>query len=377
MDRVEAAYLKALIADPVPVFGLIRTSLGYLLLDPAVLTIFAQQLRGVSPFPPTGILSGMHRNVTTEVRQALSSARRLAIGRVAPWGLPKLLERHLPPGFAYLNVGHSNLTDRVFRAVKSVSGAHISVLIHDAIPLDFPQFQRPNTVRPFEEKLRRAQAHADLIIYNSADTKRRAEAHMQSWGTVPNGVVAHLGTTISEPDASKLPPGLSPTEPYFVTVGTIEPRKNHAFLLDLWAQMGPAAPLLLICGNRGWNNREVFDQLDGLSATSRVKEVNDLSDAALSRLVAGAQGLLFPSHAEGFGLPAIEALTLGTPVFCNDIETFREILGEKAVYATVSDSYLWLSTIEAWTTRSHAKREKIRFDAPKWDDHFKTVLRLT
>ena len=249
------------------------------------------------------------------------------------------------------------------------------VLIHDVIPLDFPEFQRPGTVAPFRAKIQRVARFADRVIFNSDDTKRMAEAQFARTGRVPSAVTAHLGVEMAAPDRSALPAGLPPESKYFITVGTIEPRKNHAFLLDLWAEMGPDAPMLLICGQRGWRNEAVFRRLDDLPAAGQIQEHNSLSDPALAALVQGAAGLLFPSRAEGFGLPLIEALSLGTRVLCNDLPVFREIAGDKAVYAPLADRYLWIDTIKRWDDTPTDAGSAALFTAPTWEEHFKTVLR--
>ena len=377
VDRVEHAYLKALLVDTVPVWGLARTPLGYVLLDRAGLATFHQRLIGAEHPSAPDFLSRLQRDMNDAARRALTDARRLAVGRCVPQGLARMLLRRLPAGTAYLNTGHSNLSDRVLRAMRSVSHARISVLIHDVIPLEFPHYQRTGTVHVFEQKMRRVRQYADLILYNSADTQARAEAVMASWGPVPQGIVAHLGTVTPVPNVAALPEGLPPDTPYFVIVGTIEPRKNHALLLDIWEQMGASAPLLLICGSRGWNNDAVFVRLDALGPDARVLEVCGLSDDALAALVQGAQSLLFPSHAEGFGLPAVEALLLGTPVLCSNMATFREILRDSAVYIDDSSPEIWKNKI---LERSEQARETLGvtgFEAPTWDAHFKIALRFT
>jgi glycosyltransferase involved in cell wall biosynthesis len=191
---------------------------------------------------------------------------------------------------------------------------------------------------------------------------------------VPSSVVAPLGVDKVLPDPAEMPPGLYPDDPYFIAVGTIEPRKNHGFLLDLWETPGPDKPLLLICGSRGWNNAEVFARLDTLAEDARIKEVSGLSDAALAALIQGAKGMLFPSLAEGYGLPPVEALRLGTRVLCNDLPVLREVLGDHAHFAPVSDTKLWLKTVNDWTISSGAESSDGVFDPPTWADHFEIVL---
>ncbi len=374
IDRVELAYLEHLLTGDAQLYGVARTALGYVLLDRAGMQGFQDRLEGRVPWGRADLVSRLPRGRTAALTRAESDLRRMARGRCLPSGLTSLLARHLPPGFAYLNVGHSNLTDRVLGAVKKARG-RITVLIHDVIPLEYPAYQRPGTVAPFRAKIDRVAAQADLIIYNSQDTRRRSEAQMR--GRIPPAVVAHLGLDLPLPDDGELPPGLTPKSPYFVVVGTIEPRKNHDFLLDLWQQMGPHAPLLLICGARGWNNRAVFDRLDQLPPDRPVRELSGLSDPGLAALVQGAAGMLFPSHAEGFGLPPAEALSLGTRVLCNDLPVLREVLGDKAVYAATTEPYSWIRTIEEWTASPPDPRPAKTFNAPTWAEHFKTVLKST
>ena len=372
VDRVELAYLAQFLSDDTPCFGLARTPLGYLLLDRAGLQGVQDRIEGRIDWGAPDLLSWSLRGRSTVGRRAEADFRRLAIARTAVWGLPRLIKK-LPVPCRYFNVGHSNLSRRVLSTLNA-SGIYISVLIHDVIPLEYPQYQRLGSVDPFRAKLKYVQEWADLVIYNSADTKARAEAQMAAWGKIPASIVAHLGTVPPQPDPSKLPSGLPPTEPYFVTVGTIEPRKNHKFLLDIWDELGPDAPLLLICGGRGWNNDAVFSRLDAMGPDSRVREISNLSDPALAALVQTASGSLFPSFAEGFGLPPLEALMLKTRVLCNDLGVLHEFLGDMPVYASVSDQYQWTRIIKEWANTPEMQETPTAFQGPTWKNHFNLVL---
>jgi glycosyltransferase involved in cell wall biosynthesis len=374
VDRVELAYLMHFLSDDTPCFGLVRTAFGYLLLDRDGLQGVQDRVEQRIGWGMPDLLSRPLRGRTAIGKQAEADFRRLAIARAAPWNLSKLLGK-LPAPCQYFNVGHSNLTARVLSALNAQK-IDINVLVHDVIPLEYPGYQLPGTVEPFRQKLKRVQEWADLVIYNSADTQRRTEVQMADWGEIPRGIVAHLGTVVPEPDPAELPKGLPPTGPYFVTVGTIEPRKNHAFLLDIWEALGPDAPMLLICGSRGWNNDAVFDRLDRMGPQSRVREIANLSDAALASLVQKSAGTLFPSFAEGFGLPPLEALMLKARVLCNDLEVLHEFLGDKPVYASVSDQYQWERVIREWADKVDSHDEPWEFKAPTWQNHFNVVLRL-
>ena len=356
VDRVEMAYLKALVADDVTVFGLIRSRIGYILLDQDGLAGLVDPLSGTGG-------SAVWR-----------LARRRAIGRVPPPLLGRMLRRALPQKAAYINVGHSNLTERVLRTVKAAVDARVSVMLHDMIPLDFPQYQRDGTVADFAAMAQRVAQHADLIICNSADTAARVANQLPGG---PNTIVAHLGTEVATPAPQDVPADILPPSPYFVCVGTIEPRKNHALLLDLWDEMGAGAPGLVIAGGRGWKNEDVFARLDALPADGPIRVAHGLSDGAIAALITESYGLLFPSHAEGYGLPAVEAAACGVPVVANDLPVFREVLGNIPIYANVTDRYLWKKTIEALAERAQSRAPDAQFVPPTWDAHFKTVLRLT
>jgi len=155
-------------------------------------------------------------------------------------------------------------------------------------------------------------------------------------------------------------------------------------LLDIWDAMArePCAtpPGLLIIGRRGWNNKAVFDRLDTLPHDSAVKELSDLPDGAVAALLAGSTGLLFPSHAEGFGLPPAEAAALGIPVISSDLPVIREILADIPVYVSSTERYQWEQAIQS-LLKDHGK-DGMRivgpaFIPPTWDAHFNTVLRFT
>ena len=156
-----------------------------------------------------------------------------------------------------------------------------------------------------------AAARADVILCNSRATE--ADVLRLAAPRRPRTVVAHLG--VSVPEAGTPPQGAWSGAPYFVTLGTIEPRKNHALLLDIWdrfAAEGRDAPHLLLCGARGWNNAAVFARLD--AGNPLVQERPGLSDGEIAALLVHSRGLLFPSLAEGYGLPPIEAAALGLPI---------------------------------------------------------------
>jgi glycosyltransferase involved in cell wall biosynthesis len=374
IDRVEQAYLTHLLAQDAPLYGLVRTGAGFLLLDPAGCAGFAKLCAGALSLPSADLLSRlMHRHDPARAR-AETAARQLALARAVRPGLPRLL-RHVPRGASYMNVGHANLAAKTLSCLSS-QGFRVTVLVHDTIPLDHPEFARPDAVAPFRKKLAAVSAHASQILHLSHATQAQTEAQLARLGRVPPGHVAPLGVVTARPDPTQLPPGLNLTAPYFVTLGTIEPRKNHALLLDVWERLPPPAPQLYIVGNRGWADPALLARLDALPADGPIKLLHGLPDAAVMALVQGARALLAPSRAEGFGLPPLEAASLGTAVIATDLAVTRELLGNKAVYLPALDLYPWVETIARLTIQPQIFGQQTDWTPPTWAAHFKTVLSL-
>ena len=205
---------------------------------------------------------------------------------------------------------------------------------------------------------------------------------MQIKAAIARAQGARLPTTVPAPlgiELSFLQRGYEadgPAErPYFVCVGTIEARKNLAFLLTIWRRlaerMSEAAPQLVLVGRRGWENEAVIDHLERSHAVrALVHEVGDLSDAELAQVMAGARGLLAPSFAEGFDLPLIEALCLGVPAIASDIPVHRE-LAAPATLVDPTDGPAWLDAIEA--ACAPALHDPWSFSALSWEGHFALV----
>jgi glycosyltransferase involved in cell wall biosynthesis len=216
--------------------------------------------------------------------------------------------------------------------------------------------------------------HARLVITNSATTAAEVTDYADRLGRKSPAIeVTPLGIETEFFDDAQ--PWV-PARPYFVCVGTLEARKNVAFLLACWRRLaerwGAEAPRLVLIGRRGWENESVIDHLQRSEAVIRlVHEASDLSDRELARLVRGAAALLSPSLAEGFDLPVVEALALRTPVIASDIPAHRELAGDAANLIDPLDGPAWIEAIEQ-ATRGNRGRGPA-YAAPTWAAHFERL----
>lgn len=388
VDRVCLAYVRAFLEDEAPCFGLVRTGLGYVLLDEDGMWACLAYLDGEKPWPAPDLISRVWHKRTSPNKVPGTVARQAALARARPRFLGRMLRRRLPPGTVYVNVDQTTLTERVMRAMKSVPNGKVTVFLHDTIPLDFPQYQTAKSVEKLSAIMRRCARHADLILTNTHVSASDIARHLKALGATPPIEVAHLGV---ERDFFEIEDNRAEDDvatPYFIAIGTIEPRKNIKFLLQLWDRLADGTPSedmprLLICGRRGWESEDVLMALDEASTRSDfIQEFNDLSDSELQSHLKGATALLFPSLAEGYGLPPVEAAAMGIPVVANDLPVLREILGDYPIYASVSDVYLWETIVKSLALgqaqRSSAdEKVETQLLLPTWDAHFNAVLRVT
>jgi len=224
-------------------------------------------------------------------------------------------------------------------------GAKIVALIYDLIPITNPSFFAPMFCAQFETWLREMLPLADAFVCIShataADLRRFAE-HRRAESLGPVGVFP-LGTRFSlngPMQTSRMTQVLERSPKPVLMVGTIEPRKNHALVLDaferLW-QEGSSLPLVVI-GRRGWLCEQTLKRFGRLHKQGRpVVHVADATDDDLKHAYRHARCLIFPSVAEGFGLPIVEALAQGLPAIASDIPVHREVGGNLATYIPLGD----------------------------------------
>ena len=280
----------------------------------------------------------------------------------------------------YLNIGHTGLNSAGFSDWLAKTSVRPVYLVHDLIPISHPEFCRAGEAEKHRRRMRTILSTAAGVIGNSQATLDELAGFAKEEGLpAPPGLAAWLGS-----DALPKPTHVqTPGRPTFVILGTIEARKNHFMLLQIWLRLidrwGSAAPRLLVIGQRGWEAEPVFDMLDRTDRLrGHVVELNHCSDAELAVHLASARALLFPSLVEGFGLPLVEALAMGVPVIASDVPVFREIGADIPTYLDPRNEAAWESAIIEYSQAGSAERaaqlDRIKgFRAPTWPEHFERV----
>ena len=245
-------------------------------------------------------------------------------------GLPLRLERYTGP----VSIVHG--TD----FVVPPSSAPSVVTIHDLSYALLPQLAFPRLRAYLERAVPRSIDRAAKIIAVSETTKRDL---CEFYEISPNrvDVVHHAADPIfqqpSETRILAMQAQLGLRKPYFVIVGTVEPRKDHLTLLDAFERVHKAHPevSLVIAGRKGWLADNIVSAIQDASSRLPVLHVQGISDDMLPALYAGSQALVYPSRYEGFGLPLLEAMASGTAVITSDTPALREVADNAALYAPV------------------------------------------
>jgi len=127
---------------------------------------------------------------------------------------------------------------------------------------------------------------------------------------------------------------------YFLTVGTLEPRKNLGLAFRAYGELPLSVrnqyPLVVI-GMKGWHFSEIERSMLPLAQAGHIRQLGYVPREDLATLMAGATALIYPSIYEGFGLPPLEAMACGTPVICSNVSTLPEVVGDAGILIDPSD----------------------------------------
>ncbi|WP_238255887.1 glycosyltransferase family 4 protein [Methylorubrum podarium] len=404
IDRVDLAYARHVLNQGAEGtrFGLVSTALGPRVLDretargivEAVAAGWVEDVTAAADPVFQALASSLAADPAADGRPAPRAGRRRGEGgldrrrlqaetalRVLRSGGPE----RLPEGTIYLHTSHLRL-DRPerFDWLYTRRDVRAVFFVHDLIPISHPEYGRPGEAARHGLRMETVARHAAHVLVNSSDVGARFTDYARRRGlgakpvtVAPLGVEPVFSGGVGE---SALPRLARPT---FLVCGTIEPRKNHLLLLNLWrdlaGRLGAETPRLVLVGRRGWEIENVADMLDRCEAIRpHVGEVVGLSTHGLAALMRGATALLMPSFIEGYGLPVVEAAASGLPVVASDIPVHREIGGRFAHLLDPLDGPGWRQAVEALSEPGSRLRAALAdrlagYEPPGWAAHFERV----
>lgn len=211
----------------------------------------------------------------------------------------------------------------------AVEGWRNLYTVHDVIPLLHPELTHieGHRYRRMLDQLGRCAARF-IAVSETARTEI-----VRATGCPADFVIdCSVAVDASPADPHRLPAGLRPRS-FLLVCGTVEKRKNVAFVLHAYRLSGLAMPLV-IAGPDGWGAEEVAHLVDAIPGAIRLPY---LDRPAMRALIGHARGLVMPSLAEGFGLPVAEAMALGTPVIASNRGALAETAGEAALAVDPED----------------------------------------
>ena len=224
-----------------------------------------------------------------------------------------------------------------------LAGARNIYTLHDLVPLRLPYATLDSKI-PYARLIRGCMKHADHICTVSEASRDdilsrfpdAAAKVTNSYQTAP--IPAHILAGAPASDAAMIE-GLFDLKHrgYFLFFGALDPKKNIGRMVEAYLTSRSTTPLVVV-GGRSWGTEQETAMFGGGEVSvygkkvgSGILQLDYLPRDLLLRLARGAKAVLFPSLYEGFGLPALEAIRLGTPVISSNVSSLPEVVGDAAL----------------------------------------------
>ena len=217
-------------------------------------------------------------------------------------------------------------------------GVHGKVIttVCDMVCEAYPETMNRKTRTMLKMSLEKSCKRADCIVTISEFSKQEIMRYMhipeQKIEVVPCGVdMETYHPNWDEAAIQRAKAAYRIGSPYFLYLGTLEPRKNIERLIEAYAQFKgkhPQAPKLVLAGRKGWLYDSIFERVQQCQIEADVIFTGYVKSQDVAPLICGALAFVFPSLYEGFGLPPLESMACGTPVIASDVASIPEVVGD-------------------------------------------------
>ena len=224
------------------------------------------------------------------------------------------------------------------------------VTIHDVSFLRMPETTEARNLAWLSAQIRETAARADAILTDSRFSAREIVELLR----VPEAKVfpvwlglPEFGPPPAPEAAAAMRRALGLERPYLLMVGTIEPRKNFPFLVQIYETLRDFDGDLVLVGGLGWKTGPTLRAIADSPRRAGIKLLKQVGDAQLAALYAGAAAFVYPTRYEGFGFPPLEAMGRGAPVIAARNSSLPEVLGDAAEWVEGFDAEAWAAKIRA------------------------------
>lgn len=227
------------------------------------------------------------------------------------------------------------------------------VTIYDASFLRFPEAAERKNRAYLSRRIGETVRRADVIVTISEFSRREI---LELLPAAPDRVTAiypglnHALHRPSEETVRDVRRRLALDRPYLLFVGTLEPRKNIPFLIEVFDRWTSFDGDLVLAGMTGWRAEPIFDAMRTARRSARIRHLDFVPEADLAALYAGASLFVFPSLYEGFGFPPLEAMACGVPVVASTRGSLPEVLGDAALTVESFDPEAWIQALNRLLT---------------------------
>ena len=222
--------------------------------------------------------------------------------------------------------------------VPKCAAVPVVATLMDAIPLSHPHWLRSEFRSVKNALWSRAARWADAVItiseYSKGELARWTGVDPSRITVIPLGVGDAWYRDVPQSELGRVRATYGLPESYFISIGTLQPRKNVARTIEahraLPIDLRRSCPLVIV-GRAGWRCEDVLGLIDQESSAGTVRWLQHVPDQDLLPVLKQARGLLFPSLAEGFGLPVVEAFAAQVPVITSNTTSLPEVAGDAAI----------------------------------------------